>query len=130
MKKPINTLIGKISCNIKNEAINVITGANDTIKDIILTFALLSKAKIYKTFATYTEKNDIIINNGIYLLFFCISPYMSSFSYIIIYMILDKKYTADCMKIIIYDGIFFCRIYLNSTGDIPHTKAMTNAKYV
>jgi hypothetical protein len=130
MKKPINTLIGKISCNIKNEAINVITGANDTIKDIILTFALLSKAKIYKTFATYTEKNDIIINNGIYLLFFCISPYMSSFSYIIIYIILDKKYTEDCMKIIIYDGIFFCRIYLNSTGEIPQIKAMTNAKYV
>lgn len=130
MKKPINTLIGKISCNIKNEAINVITGANDTIKDIILTFALLSKAKIYKTFATYTEKNDITIRNGIYLLFFCISPYMSSFSYIIIYIILDKKYTEDCMKIIIYDGIFFCRIYLNSTGEIPQIKAMTNAKYV
>lgn len=130
MKKPINTLIGKISCNIKNEAINVITGANDTIKDIILTFALLSKAKIYKTFATYTEKNDIIINNGIYLLFFCISPYMSSFSYIIIYIILDKKYTEACVKIIIYDGIFFCRIYLNSTGEIPQIKAMTNAKYV
>lgn len=130
MKKPINTLIGKISCNIKNEAINVITGANDTIKDIILTFALLSKAKIYKKFATYTEKNDITIRNGIYLLFFCISPYMSSFSYIIIYIILDKKYTEDCMKIIIYDGIFFCRIYLNSTGEIPQIKAMTNAKYV
>ena len=78
MKKPINTFIGKISCNIKNEAINVITGASDTISDIIFTLALLSKAKIYNTFATYTEKNDITIRNGIYLLFFCISPYMSS----------------------------------------------------
>lgn len=130
MKKPINTLIGKISCNIKNEAMNVITGANDTIKDIILTFALLSKAKIYKTFATYTEKNDIIINNGIYLLFFCISPYMLFLSYTIIYIMLVKKYTEACVKIIIYDGIFFCRIYLNSTGEIPQIKAMTNAKYV
>lgn len=130
MKKPINTLIGKISCNIKNEAINVITGANDTIKDIILTFALLSKAKIYKTFATYTEKNDIIINNGIYLLFFCISPYMLFLSYTIIYIMLVKKYTEACVKIIIYGGIFFERIYLNNTGEIPHKKAITNAKYV
>jgi hypothetical protein len=130
MKKPINTLIGKISCNIKNEAINVITGANDTIKDIILTFALLSKAKIYKTFATYTEKNDITIRNGIYLLFFCISPYMLFLSYTIIYIMLVKKYTEACVKIIIYGGIFFERIYLNNTGEIPHKKAITNAKYV
>ncbi len=34
------------------------------------------------------------------------------------------------LKIIIYDGIFFERIYLNNTGEIPHKKAITNAKYV
>ena len=130
MKKPINTLRGKISWNIKKEAINVITGANDTISDIIFTLALLSKAKIYNTFATYTEKNDIAIRNGIYLLFFCISPYISSLSYTIIYIMLAKKYTDACVKIIIYDGIFFERIYLNNTGEIPHKKAITNAKYV
>ena len=130
MKKPINTLIGKISWNIKKEAINVITGANDTISDIIFTLALLSKAKIYNTFATYTEKNDITIKNGIYLLFFCISLYISFLSYTIIYIMLDKKYTEACVKIIIYDGIFCWRIYLNSTGEIPHKNAITNAIYV
>jgi len=122
--------MGKISWNIKKEAINVITGASDTISDIIFTLALLSKAKIYNTFATYTEKNDITIRNGIYLLFFCISPYISSLSYTRIYNMLDKKYTDACVKIIIYGGIFFERIYLTNTGEIPHKKAITNAKYV
>jgi hypothetical protein len=43
---------------------------------------------------------------------------------------LVKKYTEACVKIIIYGGIFFERIYLNNTGEIPHKKAITNAKYV
>jgi hypothetical protein len=55
---------------------------------------------------------------------------MSSLSYTIIYIMLAKKYTDACVKIIIYGGIFFERIYLNNTGEIPHKKAITNAKYV
>lgn len=51
-------------------------------------------------------------------------------SYTIIYIMLVKKYTEACVKIIIYGGIFFERIYLNNTGEIPHKKAITNAKYV
>ncbi len=44
MKKPNKTLIGNISCNIIYEDTRVITGANDTISDIIFTLALLSRA--------------------------------------------------------------------------------------
>ncbi len=44
MKKPNKTLIGNISCNIRYEDMRVITGAKDTIRDIIFTFALLSRA--------------------------------------------------------------------------------------
>lgn len=49
---------------------------------------------------------------------------MSFLSYTIIYIMLVKKYTEACVKIIIYGGIFFERIYLNNTGEIPHKKAI------
>ena len=71
MKKPIKAFIGKFSCKIKKDDNNVIAGANDIISDIIFTSASFSKAKIYNMFATYTEKNDIIIKNGIYFAFCC-----------------------------------------------------------
>lgn len=44
MKKPIITFIDNVSCKIKKEDINVITGANDIINDIIFTSALFSNA--------------------------------------------------------------------------------------
>ena len=77
-------MVGNISCNIRYEDISVITGANDTISDIIFTFALLSKAKIYNIFAIYTERNDIVAKNGIYFIFSCKSLYILLFSYTII----------------------------------------------
>lgn len=44
IKKPNKTLIGNNSCNINKEDKSVIAGAKDTIRDIIFTFALLSRA--------------------------------------------------------------------------------------
>ena len=71
MKKPIIAFIDNLSCKIKKDDNNVIAGAKDIISDIIFTLAPFSKAKIYNVFATYTEKNDIIIKDGIYFTFCC-----------------------------------------------------------